>query len=387
MNGTIIDCNETMNEFLTFFNHQDLIGKNFIDVMLMFLKIGDSRFEKLIPVLKARFENLIEDKILKPFEFKIARGDGKEFWVTIDVSFVKVGDQELIQAIIKDVTFQKEAEIQLKNSEKQLKLLNKELEQKVEDRTKKLQISEQKLREQNIELKKLDELKNEFINTTSHELKTPIVSIAGFTDYILLKHKDLNPEVVEDLEIVKKNVERLKLFIDQLSDVLKIDSKKLKQDIILKKENMLEIICNCISELKILMENKNIQINLKVDHDIILEVDANRINQVFSNLLSNAIKFTPDNGLIEISSEEQETQYIFCVKDSGIGLTKEQIPKLFGKFVKLNFPNFTKGSGLGLFITKGITEAHGGKLWAESVGLNQGAQFYFTLPKILPREN
>lgn len=384
MDGIIIDCNETMNNFMVFYKKEDLIRVHFIDVIKMFLKNQDSKLDHYLTEFKERFTKLRQKKKLEPYEFEIVRGDGKVYWLTLESTFVKVGDKRFVQVLIKDVTFQKEAEIKLKNSEKMLKILNKELEQKVKERTKELKESEKKLRVQNIELKKLDELKNEFINTTSHELKTPLVSIAGYTDFILLKHNDLNPEIVDDLKIVKKNVDRLKMFIEQLSDVLKIDSKKLIQDIVLKEENMHHIIKNCVSELKILMENKDINVEIKIEENLRLNVDANRINQVFSNLLSNAVKFTPNKGFIEISSEEQENYYLFKVKDSGLGLTEEEIPKLFGKFVKLNNgqDSFSKGSGLGLFISKGIIEAHGGKIWAESTGRNQGTKFFFTIPKI-----
>ncbi|MHA1763907.1 MAG: PAS domain S-box protein [Promethearchaeota archaeon] len=381
--GFILDCNETTNKFLSVYKREDLIGKNFKEIITMFLRYGDPRFKELGSIFEKRFQKLIEGEMLNPYEFQVARGDGKEFWLTLESTRVNVGGKNLIQVIIRDITQQKTAELKLKESERQLRILNRELEKKVQERTKKLKQSEKKLREQNIELMKLDKLKNEFINTTSHELKTPLVSIAGFTDYILLKYKDLNPEIREDLEIVKKNVNRLKFLIEQLSDALKIDSKKLKHDIKLKKENMRDIIDNCVSDLKFLMENKNLVMDVNVRENLVLTVDKNRMIQVFINLLSNAIKFTPNDGYITIIAEEQGDYYLFKVKDSGIGLNAEDIPKLFGKFVKLNFneENYSNGTGLGLYITKGIIETHGGKIWALSEGKDKGAEFCFTLPK------
>ncbi|MHA1687958.1 MAG: PAS domain-containing sensor histidine kinase, partial [Promethearchaeota archaeon] len=383
MDGILIDCNETTSKFLSVFQKEDLIGKNIKNVLTLFLKHGDPRFKKLNPIFEGRFQKLIQGEKLESIEFQIARGDGKEFWIILESSRVFVEGKNLIQVIFRDITQQKTAELKLKESERQLRILNRELEKKVQERTEKLRQSEKKLREQNIELMKLDKLKNEFITTTSHELKTPLVSIAGFTDYILLKYKDLNPEIKEDLEIVRKNVNRLQLLIEQLSDALKIESKKLKQEIKLKKENLRDIINNCVTELKFLMENKNIALDVNVGEDIILNVDKNRMTQVFTNLLSNAIKFTSNNGFVDMTSEEQEDSYLFKIKDSGIGLNAEDIPKLFGKFVKLNFDeeNYSNGTGLGLYITKGIIEAHGGKIWAYSEGKDKGAEFCFTLPK------
>ena len=125
-----------------------------------------------------RFKRFLAGNKLEPMEFKIKRGDGKEFWISLDSSFVKVGDETLIQVFIKDITERKQADIKIQQSEEELIKLNKELEQKVRERTKELE-------EKNIELQKLDKVKDEFITHAAHELKTPLISIAGYTDYIL----------------------------------------------------------------------------------------------------------------------------------------------------------------------------------------------------------
>lgn len=122
-----------------------------------------------------------------------------------------------------------------------------------------------------------------------------------------------------------------------------------------------------------------------MDKSIKLNVDLLRIYQVFSNLISNAIKFSNVGGLIEISAEKQNDNFLFRVKDYGKGLNKKEMDKLFGKFVSIgqyseNLSAFEKGSGLGLYIAKGIIEAHGGNIQVKSEGLNKGTEFFFTLP-------
>lgn len=246
--------------------------------------------------------------------------------------------------------------------------------------------SEKKLRQQNIELRKLDKIKNDFITMAAHELKTPLISISGYTDYILMKHRsNLSPEITKDLLTVERNVSRLEILMDQLLDVLKIDENELKLQRELK--NITKIINDCLDELSYLINEKNLEIVLNIEHEIMLDVDPTRIFAVFTNLLSNAIKFTPDYGWIEISAKKDNNQYIFEVKDNGIGLAEDEMGRLFKKFERIKPPILNEninikdsGTGLGLYITKGIIGAHGGKIWATSEGENKGSTFYFTLP-------
>ncbi len=249
-----------------------------------------------------------------------------------------------------------------------------------------LRESERKLREQNIELMKMDKTKNDFISMAAHELKTPLISISGYTDYILMKHRNhLNPEVTEDLRIVQRNVNRLEIIMDQLLEVMKIDEDKLKLQV--EPTNINKIINNCLNELSYLINEKNLEIILNIDSEMMLDVDPTRIMTVFTNLISNAIKFTPDYGWIEISTKKNKNQYIFEVKDNGIGLTENEIERLFKKFERVKQPIISKninikdtGTGLGLYITKGIVNAHGGEIWATSEGENKGSTFTFALP-------
>ncbi|MHA1660724.1 MAG: sensor histidine kinase, partial [Promethearchaeota archaeon] len=272
-------------------------------------------------------------------------------------------------------------EKKLKQSEKELRFLNKELGQKVMERTQELRESEKKLKEQNIQLKKLDTIKNDFISLAAHELKTPLISISGYTDYILLKYEsNLKPEIKEDLLIIKKNINRLQELMNKLLDVMKIDEHNLEIEKTSVKIN--DLIKNCIKELTYQIKKKHHEIIVNMDAEIRLNIDFTQIFHVFTNLLSNAIKFTPDNGRIEISAKKEDHYFTFKIMDNGIGLTENEIGRLFKKFEMLKQSNDTKekGTGLGLYISKGIIEAHGGTIWATSEGRDKGTSFIFTLP-------
>lgn len=260
----------------------------------------------------------------------------------------------------------------------------KELEQKVKERTRDLMESEKKLREQNVALKKLDDLKNEFISMAAHELKTPLISISGYVEYILTKYnEELNNEIKDDMSVVQRNIGRLKKYINQLLDVMRLDEDRF----ILNREetNVCQIIGSIIDELKYSIKEKKQNIVFDYKGDLFINADKERISQVFSNLLTNAIKFTPENGIIEISAEDNKAGFTFRVEDNGIGLNKLELKNLFNKFELSKYTDngdydTVKGSGLGLYITKGIIEAHGGSIQAHSEGKNKGTQFKFNLP-------
>ena len=258
------------------------------------------------------------------------------------------------------------------------------MEKKVQERTKELRESERILKQQNIELKELDRLKSDFISIAAHDLKTPLISVGGYIDLILLREKGLNEEVKEDLNRVLNNVRRLEGYINRLLDVMKIEAKKVK--LVKTEENIRHIIDACLSDLEFQIRQKELTINLDISENLTLSIDHFRISQAFLNLLSNAVKFTPKNGKLDISIVEEEKNVLFKIKDNGKGLTPEEIQKIFGKFVTIEkggdgYSTLDKGSGLGLYIAKGLIEAHEGKIWVESRGRDLGSEFNFTLPK------
>ena len=297
--------------------------------------------------------------ITKPQITKIYNKEKKAMWVASELSTVNISGELMILAIIQDITEKKLAEEKLKESERIL-------------------------RQQNIELKELDRLKTDFISIAAHDLKTPLISVGGYVDLILLREKGLKEEVKEDLNRVLNNVYRLDRYINRLLDVMKIEAKKV--ELVKREENIHTIIIDCLSDLEFQISQKDLTVNVDISKNLNMRVDNFRISQAILNLLSNAVKFTPKNGKIDIYINEEDERVLFKIKDSGKGLTPEEIQKLFGKFVTIEqgvdgYSTFDKGSGLGLYIARGFIEAHGGKIWVESKGRDLGAEFIFTLPK------
>jgi len=226
-------------------------------------------------------------------------------------------------------------------------------------------------------------MKEEFINIAAHELRTPIQPILGLTDIIYSRIKD--KEQHELLEIIMRNASRLKRLTDNLLDVTKIEGRSL----MLKKEklNLNILISEVLKEYgKKVVKQQMVKIvyDFKYIDDIIVEADKDRLDQVIRNLVDNALKFNTmyNNQIIFVivdlkKEEEGKEQAIVSIKDTGNGISKEVLPKLFSKFTT---SDSSSGTGLGLYICKNIIQAHGGKIWAENDPDGKGAIFRFTLP-------
>jgi signal transduction histidine kinase len=262
------------------------------------------------------------------------------------------------------------------------------LDNQVKKRTKELResnrqltLSNQEIAQANEELKVHDKLQREFINVASHEIKTPIQAILTFSQ-LLQKYPERQTEFTP---AISRNSLRLQRLSNDILDVAKIESRSLK----LNKEifDLNQVISNIIEDHKsiILKENNKVKLLFYPSKEILLvEADKERIVGVISNLLSNAIKFSKE-GKIFVSTEMKDNNNnnfhaLVTVKDTGEGIDPEILPKIFSKFITKSF----EGLGLGLYISKNIVEAHGGKIRAENNNKNgnHGATFYFTLPLI-----
>jgi signal transduction histidine kinase len=244
-----------------------------------------------------------------------------------------------------------------------------------------LKEKEETIRVQYERLKESDKMKDEFINVAAHELRTPIQPILSLTEVLRSKIKDIQQQ--ELLDVIIRNAKRSQQLTNDILDVTKIESHSLN----LKKEpfNINDIITNVIDDI---MTNRDpLKGSQKKDNDVMkisyqprhifVEADKARITQVISNLLSNAVKFTEEKGgNIHISIENIDSQVLISVKDSGNGIDPEILPKLFSKFTSKSY----QGTGLGLFISKSIVEAHGGKIWAINNTHGKGATFTFSIP-------
>jgi two-component system, OmpR family, sensor histidine kinase VicK len=216
-----------------------------------------------------------------------------------------------------------------------------------------------------------DKMQKEFINIAAHELRTPIQPILGLSEVLKdFVHKD--PEKVY-VEMILRNAKRLEKLTEDLLDVTRIESHLLHLNKVLF--NLKDVIVAQIKDYQKQADDNRIELHYD-GKDVSVNADKARITQVIANLLRNAINFTERGGSISITSDTNNDQVVIRMRDTGIGISPEIYPKLFTKFATKS----QKGTGLGLFISKSIIEAHAGKIWAENNKNDNGATFSFTLP-------
>lgn len=253
------------------------------------------------------------------------------------------------------------------------------LQHEVTKRTSDLNESNYKLMKANESLKIKDEAQNQFINVAAHELRTPIQPILNAI--YLMQSSDLSASKKNQyIDIIKRNTEKLGRLAEDILDVTRIESNTLR--LMVERLNLYDLIQNIVEEYKrdIHFIYKELVVNYESpSKTIFVKGDRLRLNQVLLNLLDNAGKFTK-KGSITVTTAVISNKVQVTVKDTGVGIHPEIFPKLFSKFVTRS----DRGTGLGLFISKSIIEAHGGKIWAENYSQKEqkevGAAFNFTLP-------
>ena len=235
------------------------------------------------------------------------------------------------------------------------------------------------------QLKIHSKMQKEFITIAAHELRTPIQPILGLSEILLCKKGSVEQEK-ELLNVIIRNAKRLRKLTENILDVTKIES----QSLTVNKQHcrLNDIITNVLANhRKEEGDNKQRKIklaNFRNNDNIIVNADAERLTQVVSNLLTNAFKFTQKGEIsVNISTDDTDQQVVVSVTDTGQGIDPEIMPRLFTKFATKSIV----GTGLGLYISKRIIEAHGGKMWAENNSDGIGATFSFTLPLITQQES
>jgi signal transduction histidine kinase/DNA-binding response OmpR family regulator len=236
--------------------------------------------------------------------------------------------------------------------------------------------------------KELDRLKSEFVAVVSHEVRTPLTSIKGSLELLGDErfHK-LPPPQMELLNICRANAERLISLINDILDFSKLESSKLS--LTMETMDVGRVLEEAVENIESLGAQRNVSIDLKIDETSgTIEADPMRVGQVVTNLLGNAIKFSPEKSRVEVFSAGDDSKVTISVKDYGRGIAQRDIGRLFQRFAQLDSSTTRKagGTGLGLVISKGIVEQHGGEIWVESA-LGQGSTFSFSLPRRRAEEN
>lgn len=228
------------------------------------------------------------------------------------------------------------------------------------------------------ELRRLERVRREFVANVSHELRTPLASIKALVETLEAGAVD-DPEVSGDfLHRIVGEVDRLAVLVDELLDLARLQSGRIS----LKAEAIdpRDLLGRASERLRPQTERARLRLEIDVPTDLpAVRADRARIEQVVLNLLHNAIKFTPPGGMVTIGAARQNGTLEVSVRDTGVGVPEEELPRLFERFYKADKARRSEGTGLGLAIAKHIVQAHGGTIWAES-RLGSGSTFRFTLP-------
>ncbi len=266
-----------------------------------------------------------------------------------------------------------------KKAEQKVSRLNQELEQRVAERTAELEQMASELETRNREVERANRMKTDFLARMSHELRTPLNAIVGYSD--LLAEEGSGPLLPAYKRFTANIQEGARHLLDMVNDVLdlsKIEAGRidLNREVFPAADALEEV----LSVITPLAQIKKIAIENQLLSDISINADRTRFKQILYNLLSNAVKFTPEGGRVWVADCSREDAAGFCVGDTGIGVSSEELNSIFDEFHQAGTPPGTphEGTGLGLAITRRLAELHGGKTWAESI-VGQGSRFFFSL--------
>ncbi len=255
----------------------------------------------------------------------------------------------------------------------------------MDSQQKEIQQLKQALLKANQDIEKLSKIKSDFVSMVSHELRTPLTAIKESVSLVLDGAAgSISEEQGKFLRIAKNNIDRLVKTITEILDFSKLESGRITMH--KRKMNINNLINEVYVAVRSSVEEKNITFGIDLSDEVEpIWFDPDRIGQALRNLISNAVKFNREDGRIKISSNKEcldgRDVVKVSVEDSGIGIPKEQVPSLFRRFTPLDtsMTRRHKGVGLGLAISKGIIEFHGGDIWVESEK-GVGSKFIFTLP-------
>ncbi len=366
MYGNIVECNERALEQYSAPSKEDFLNRN------AFSLVAPQNYDQSIEDLK----KIAEQGAIRNIEYLMRTSDGHEFPGELSAGVIKdtSGNPVGFIAIIHDITKRKQIEVMLEKYQEHLKDL-------VKERTSKLE-------EAKLLAETANHAKSNFLAHISHELRTPLNAIIGFTQVL----QDGVPGPINDeqqtlLVDILQSSHHLLGLINDLLDISKIEAGKISlnlEDFLLK-----PLLDACLFMFEKISVNTKINLSFELPTGIEkITADPKKMRQILFNLLSNAVKFTPDGGKVGIKVENRESDILFTVWDTGIGITPAKQQKLFLPFQQLegNYSRTPDGTGLGLFYVKTFVDLHNGMIWVESEE-GKGSQFYFTIPKKVTKES
>lgn len=284
-------------------------------------------------------------------EYRIQNNIGNIIWIENKINVVRSGKGQIqkVYGVVSDITLNKKADEEFRKSAENLKQLN--------------------------------ETKDRFISIISHDLRTPFSSILGFTDLLLTDRHMPEEKKIQYVEFIQESSRNMLSLVNSLLDWTRVQTGRIRFEP--ERMNAKFVVTKAIQMLSGSALQKNINLYSAIDTDMYIYADENLVLQTFNNLISNAIKFTRQNGTISINGELliDERKVKFTVKDNGVGIREDDLPKLFKVDTKFTLKGTEgeKGSGLGLSLVHDIVQKHGGDIWVESK-YGSGSEFIFTIP-------
>ncbi|HJX26692.1 MAG TPA: ATP-binding protein, partial [Thermoanaerobaculia bacterium] len=296
-----------------------------------------------------------EDRVLYKDEYRVVHPDGTVLWVEPSGGFERKGETLVMRGVVRDITERKAAEIERE------RLLQSE-------------------RAARTEAERASRLKDEFLATISHELRTPLNAILGWSQILNYDHVDAETRS-QGLAAIERNARSQAQLVNDLLDMSRIVSGKIRLEV--RNVDLRDVIDTAIDAIEPAANAKGIRIDQVLDPRAgAVRGDANRLQQVVWHLLSNAVKFTANGGRVRVGLRQTEGHLELTVADTGQGIEPDFLPFLYDHFRQADGSTTRQhgGMGLGLAIVKQLVELHGGKVWAQSPGKDQGSIFTVELP-------
>ena len=345
-NNKFIDCNQAAVNMLGYKNKDDFINTHPSKLSPEYQPDGEDSFSKAEQMMK-----LAKDKGVHRFEWVHTRADGSNFLAEVTLSLITLEGQSLIYCGWRDISERKSVENEIQQHREHLKEL-------VQERTVELDTARD-------EAERANKAKSEFLARMSHEFRTPMTSIIGYAQLLELEVDGYTESSLSHTKEILNASYHLLDLINELLDLTKIESGHL--EISMGKVSINELLQQCMTLMKPQAEKRHVELIDQISgKDHIVQADFTRIKQVLLNLLSNAVKYNHEYGSVTLSSEVTENKMLkISVIDTGEGLSKEDIAKLFTSFERLNPINNVEGTGIGLVISKHLVE-----LMAGTIGVN-----------------
>lgn len=227
-------------------------------------------------------------------------------------------------------------------------------------------------------LEQVEGMRRQLVGDVTHELRTPLTTIKGSMEGLMDGILPANEETYQQIYL---EADRLQRLVDDLQELSRVEAKA--YELRLKTASVINLIGTAVARLKRQYEEKGVLIEQEIPENIPpVQVDEDRIIQVLINLLGNALQYTPSGGKVSIAVLDNDHKVQISIRDTGIGIASEHLPHLFTRFYRADKSRSRAGggSGIGLTIAKHLVEAHGGRIWVTSPGINKGSSFVFTLP-------